>query len=190
MPTVTLTQRLALRSKDFGFYLGSKPYHRSNRFCTSSYTAETQPERMLARLIIQWRKRRRRGQVAVNLRIESFTGNSERQSFVRCTVEAETIPFHMWPRLNCVALAIRGYNKGKKIKYRVLCTCSNWRHTISTEEYCPHCTRVPWPFECGSRDNAHPHRTPDTFVNEGAYQNMELSKLGNKWKSKLTGTII
>ncbi|GBP18910.1 hypothetical protein EVAR_20442_1 [Eumeta japonica] len=39
----------------------------------------------------QWRKigsrvRRRKGRGALNLRIASFAGNSERRSFVRCTV--------------------------------------------------------------------------------------------------------
>ncbi|GBP19306.1 hypothetical protein EVAR_79906_1 [Eumeta japonica] len=61
---------------------------------------------------LQWRKigkrgRRRKGRGALNLCIMSFVGNSERQSFVRCTGEYITIVMilHKYTqRLYCMRL--------------------------------------------------------------------------------------
>ncbi|GBP31940.1 hypothetical protein EVAR_18479_1 [Eumeta japonica] len=54
----------------------------------------------LATKASQWRKigtrkGRKKGRGALYLRIASFTGNSERESFVRCTVRFEWQPAHL-----------------------------------------------------------------------------------------------
>ncbi|GBP54640.1 hypothetical protein EVAR_35902_1 [Eumeta japonica] len=44
------------------------------------------------------RRKRRKGREALNLRITSFAGNSERQSFVRCTVQSAVQRLPSLPR--------------------------------------------------------------------------------------------